>query len=65
VYFALGYARFRERIHHGVPLGLKSGVTDEDYLRDHGDACTHQRPGATAPAAGHGPAAPSATPALP
>lgn len=68
VYFALGYARFRERIHHGVPLGIKAGVTDEDYLRDHGDACAHPLPGTSSTPAGPSPAKPSSpttTPALP
>jgi toxin CptA len=41
LYLALGYPRFRDRIHHGVPLGIKTGLADEDYLRDHGDACAH------------------------
>ncbi|EWT07217.1 thiamine permease [Intrasporangium chromatireducens Q5-1] len=51
VYFALGYPRFRARIHHGVPLGIRASVSDEDYLRDHGDASDHGRTPAPGPAA--------------
>lgn len=49
VYFALGYPRFRQRIHQGVPLGIKAGVTDEDYLREHGDGSGQGRTPAPAP----------------
>ncbi|WP_334170274.1 purine-cytosine permease family protein [Sinomonas sp.] len=41
VYFALGYPRFRNRIAHGVPLGIKAGLTDEEYLAHH-DACVER-----------------------
>jgi|GEM_PF-279018 len=37
LYFALMYPRFRSRVHHGVPLGLKEGVSDEAYLAASGD----------------------------
>lgn len=64
LYLALGYPRFRDRIHHGVPLSIKADLADEDYLRDHGDACAHDDdhasvtgPPATAPAEVTAPAA--------
>jgi toxin CptA len=60
VYFALAYPRSRERIHQGVPLGIKTTVTDEDYLRDHGDACAPEAGQATVPAGAPGLAAPAA-----
>lgn len=62
VYFALAYPRFRERIHQGVPIGIKPSVTDEDYLRDHGDACAPEGGRAAAPAGALAPAAAGAAP---
>lgn len=38
LYFFLGYGRFKSRIERGVPLGLKLGCSDEDFIREHGSA---------------------------
>ncbi|GAA1873628.1 cytosine permease [Paeniglutamicibacter psychrophenolicus] len=38
LYFVLGYARFKSRIERGVPLGLKLGCSDEEFIRQHGSA---------------------------
>ncbi|MEV7661970.1 cytosine permease [Paenarthrobacter sp. NPDC089316] len=38
LYFALAYPRFRNRVHQGVPLGIKEGIDDQEYLDAHGDA---------------------------
>ncbi|MFM6848519.1 MAG: hypothetical protein ACKOVB_05385, partial [Terrabacter sp.] len=66
LYFALGYPRFKNRIHHGVPLGIMGGVSDQDYLESHGDASAHDgeyAPSSVAspPAGVHAAAADSAT----
>lgn len=55
LYLALGYARFKNRIHHGVPLGIRADVSDEEYLEAHGSAAhdgEHPASSASSPAAG-------------
>lgn len=42
LYLALGYPRFKNRIHHGIPLGIREDVSDEHYLDTHGDATQHR-----------------------
>jgi NCS1 family nucleobase:cation symporter-1 len=38
IYFALGYPRFKARIAAGVPLGIKLGTSDAQYIEDFGSA---------------------------
>ncbi|BCT75056.1 cytosine permease [Sinomonas cyclohexanicum] len=61
LYFALGYPRFKNRIHHGVPLGIRGDLSDQEYLDTHGDASTHDGDRAAlhpaSPSAGVAPAA--------
>ncbi|MGW9412983.1 purine-cytosine permease family protein [Arthrobacter cupressi] len=44
LYFALSYPRFRDRIHPEVPLGIKDGVSDQEYLDVHGDVTQAAEP---------------------
>lgn len=34
IYFLTGYARFKQRIHAGIPLGLREGVQDEEAVSE-------------------------------
>ncbi|WP_369046646.1 purine-cytosine permease family protein [Sinomonas sp. P10A9] len=42
LYFAIGYPRFKNRIHQGIPLGIRADVSDEHFLDTHGDATQHR-----------------------
>jgi toxin CptA len=52
LYFALSYPRFRQRIHPEVPLGVKDGVSGQEYLDAHGDAAQGAEPPSSSPAPG-------------
>ncbi|ASN51170.1 cytosine permease [Sinomonas sp. R1AF57] len=65
-YFALGYPRFRDRIHHGVPLGIRTDIRDEEFLEAHGNAAHDgESPASSATSPEVPAAAPAAAPTIP